>query len=42
MRSSLLAKEKLKTGLKCGLDANQRVALEVIGVGKRIERSSRR
>lgn len=39
IRSALLAKEKLKTGLEVRLDANQRVALEVIGVGKRIERS---
>lgn len=39
IRSALLAKEKLKTGLEIRLDPNQRVALEVIGVGKRIERS---
>ncbi len=39
LRSSLLAKEKLKPGMDIRLDANQRVALEVIGVGKRIERS---
>ncbi|MDB6130038.1 MAG: spoVK [Verrucomicrobiales bacterium] len=39
LRSSLLAKEKLKQGMEVRLDANQRVALEVIGVGKRIERS---
>jgi proteasome-associated ATPase len=39
LRSSLLAKEKLKPGMEVRLDANQRVALEVIGVGKRIERS---
>jgi proteasome-associated ATPase len=39
IRSALLAKEKLKTGLEVRLDANQRVALEVLGVGKRIERS---
>ena len=39
LRSSLLAKEKLKPGMDVRLDANQRVALEVIGVGKRIERS---
>jgi len=37
-RSSLLAKEKLKPGMDIRLDVNQRVALEVIGVGKRIER----
>jgi proteasome-associated ATPase len=39
LRSSLLAKEKLKPGMEVRLDANQRVALEVIGVGKRIDRS---
>jgi proteasome-associated ATPase len=39
LRSSLLAKEKLKPGMEVRLDANQRVALEVIGVGKRIERA---
>lgn len=39
IRSALLQKEKLKPGMDIRLDANQRVALEVIGVGKRIERS---
>jgi proteasome-associated ATPase len=39
LRSALLSKEKLKVGIEIRLDANQRVALEVIGVGKRIERS---
>ena len=39
MRSSLLMKEKLKSGMDVRLDGNQRVALEVIGVGKRVERS---
>jgi proteasome-associated ATPase len=39
IRSSLLSKEKLKPGLEIRLDVNQRVALEVIGVGKRVERS---
>ncbi|HEY3863479.1 MAG TPA: AAA family ATPase [Verrucomicrobiae bacterium] len=39
LRSALLAKEKLKAGLEVRLDANQRVALEVIGAGKRIERA---
>lgn len=38
-RSDLLAKEKLKTGMDIRLDSNQRVALEVIGIGKRVERS---
>ncbi|MGN6386080.1 MAG: AAA family ATPase [Verrucomicrobiota bacterium] len=39
IRSSLLSKEKLKPGLEIRLDVNQRVALEVIGMGKRVERS---
>lgn len=39
LRSALLMKEKLKPGMEVRLDANQRVALEVIGVGKRVERS---
>lgn len=39
IRSALLAKEKLKPGMDIRLDANQRVALEVLGVGKRVERS---
>src|ERR1700722_11883802 len=39
LRSSLLVKEKLKVGMEVRLDVNQRVALEVIGMGKRIERS---
>jgi len=39
LRSALLAKEKLKPGMEIRLDANQRVALEVIGVGRRIERA---
>ena len=39
LRSALLAKEKIKSGMDIRLDVNQRVALEVIGVGKRIERS---
>src|SRR5256885_5251833 len=38
-RSALLSKEKLKSGMDIRLDVNQRVALEVIGMGKRIERS---
>lgn len=38
-RSALLMKEKLKPGMDVRLDANQRVALEVLGVGKRVERS---
>lgn len=39
LRSSLLTKEKLKPGMEIRLDANQRVALEVIGMGKRVERA---
>ncbi|MDB6123117.1 MAG: spoVK, partial [Pedosphaera sp.] len=39
LRSALLVKEKLKPGMEVRLDVNQRVALEVIGMGKRIERA---
>jgi proteasome-associated ATPase len=39
VRSSLLAKEKLKPGLDLRLDTNQRVAIEVIGTAKRLDRS---
>lgn len=39
IRSALLAKEKLKPGLEVRLDVNQRVALEVVGFGKRVDRS---
>src|SRR5690349_16542963 len=38
-RSALLSKEKLKPGLEVRLDVNQRVALEVVGFGKRVDRS---
>src|SRR2546426_3902628 len=38
-RSALLSKEKLKPGMDIRLDVNQRVALEVVGVGKRVERT---
>jgi proteasome-associated ATPase len=38
-RSALLAKEKIKPGMDVRLDVNQRVALEVLGAGKRIERA---
>jgi len=38
-RSSLLSKEKLKQGHEIRLDVNQRVAIEVIGQSKRIDRS---
>ncbi len=39
VRSSLLAKEKLKTGNEIRLDPNQRVGIEVIGSAKRIDRT---
>src|SRR5881394_755620 len=38
-RSALLSKEKLKPGLEVRLDVNKCVALEVIGMGKRVELS---
>jgi proteasome-associated ATPase len=38
-RSALLSKEKLKPGIEVRLDANQKVALEVLGMGKRADRS---
>jgi len=38
-RSSVLGKEKLRPGLEVRLDANQRVAVEVIGMGKRLDRT---
>jgi proteasome-associated ATPase len=38
-RSHLLSKEKLRPGMEARLDSNQRVALEVIGAGRRIERA---
>jgi proteasome-associated ATPase len=37
-RSVLLGKEKLRVGMDVRLDFNQRVALEVVGGGKRIDR----
>jgi proteasome-associated ATPase len=42
IRSSLLGKEKLKPGLEVRLDLNQRVALEVLGTGRRIDRALER
>jgi proteasome-associated ATPase len=42
LRSALLGKEKLKPGLDVRLDVNQRVALEVIGMGRRVDRSLER
>ncbi|HSU54003.1 MAG TPA: AAA family ATPase, partial [Candidatus Dormibacteraeota bacterium] len=38
-RSSLLAKDKLKIGLDIRLDSQQRVAVEVIGASKRLDRT---
>lgn len=38
-RSSLLSKEKLRSGMEVRLDPAQRVALEVVGAGKRVDRS---
>ncbi len=39
IRSSLLSKEKLKPGLDLRLDPNLKVAVEIIGTSKRIDRS---
>jgi proteasome-associated ATPase len=39
VRSSLLSKEKLKPGIDLRLDTNQRVAVEVLGTGKRLDRT---
>ncbi len=39
VRSSLLTKEKIKAGHEIRLDTNQRVAIEVLGQSKRIDRS---
>jgi proteasome-associated ATPase len=39
VRSSLLTKEKLKVGLDIRLDSQQRVAVEIIGAAKRLDRS---
>jgi proteasome-associated ATPase len=39
VRSSLLSKEKLKGGLELRLDPNQRVAVEIIGSAKRVDRA---
>ncbi len=41
-RSALLQKEKLKPGMEVRLDANQRFAVEVLGVGRRVDRSLER
>jgi len=37
IRSSLLSKEKLKSGLDVRLDSQQRVAVEIIGTAKRLD-----
>jgi len=39
IRSSLLSKDKLKSGHELRLDPNQRVAVEVIGTAKRLDRT---
>src|SRR5688572_26330665 len=39
VRSTLLSKEKLKASLEMRLDPNQRVAVEVIGTAKRLDRT---
>src|SRR5438270_1255987 len=39
VRSTLLTKEKLKVGLDIRLDSQQRVAVEVIGSSKRLDRT---
>jgi proteasome-associated ATPase len=39
VRSTLLCKEKLKASLELRLDPNQRVAVEVIGTAKRLDRT---
>jgi len=39
VRSTLLSKDKLKAGLELRLDPNQRVAVEVIGTAKRLDRT---
>jgi proteasome-associated ATPase len=38
LRSALLAKEKLRPGLEVRLDLNHRVALEVVGTARRVDR----
>lgn len=39
IRSAEIGKEKVKPGTEVRLDANQRVAVEIIGMGKRLDRS---
>ena len=39
VRSAAIGKEKVKAGTEVRLDANQRVAVEIIGPGKRLDRA---
>jgi proteasome-associated ATPase len=39
VRSAAIGKEKIKPGTEVRLDANQRVAVEIIGMGKRLDRA---
>src|SRR3954462_12876993 len=39
IRSAAISKEKIKAGTEVRLDANQRVAVEIIGMGKRLDRT---
>ncbi|MDB6092691.1 MAG: spoVK [Verrucomicrobia bacterium] len=38
-RATAVAKEKIKVGTEVRLDANQKVAVEIIGMGKRLDRT---
>lgn len=39
VRSAAIGKEKIKIGTEVRLDANQKVAVEIIGMGKRLDRT---
>jgi proteasome-associated ATPase len=39
IRSAAIGKEKIKAGTEVRLDANQRVAVEILGMGKRLDRA---
>jgi proteasome-associated ATPase len=39
IRATSIAKEKLKSGYEVRLDANQRVAVEILGIGQRLDRT---
>ena len=39
VRSAAIGKEKIKAGTEVRLDANQRVAVEILGMGKRLDRA---